>query len=41
MGGDTIVNIYNPPSDLNVESVIQQVERAINRKQELTRMGAI
>lgn len=40
-GGNVTVNIYNPPSDMNVRSVIEQVERAINRKQELSRMGAI
>lgn len=40
-GAGVTVNIYNPPSNMDVRSVIEQVERAINRKQELTRMGAI
>lgn len=40
-GGNITVNINNPPSNMDVRSVIEQVERAINRKQELTRMGAI
>jgi len=41
VGSGLTVNIINPPANMDVRSVIQQVERAIARKQELTRMGAI
>lgn len=39
--GGLVVNIINPPAMLNVQEVISQVKRAINREQELTRMGAL
>lgn len=40
-GSGMTVNIYNPPSNMDVRGVIEEVERALNRKQELTRLGAI
>lgn len=40
-GSSLVVNINNPPSNMDVRAVIDMVERALNRKQELTRLGAI